>query len=133
MLKIRLSRTGKRNNPSFRIVVTEHTAPVKAGYIEHIGYYNPQTKKLYIDEDKFKLWTGKGAKLSDTVTNLLVREKKLPKDKLIKVTRIPKKKGKEEEKKEGKEKPKAEKEEGKEKEKEKKEDSEEKAKKVEKK
>jgi len=100
MLKIRLSRTGKRNDPSFRVVVTEHTAPVKAGYIEHIGYYNPKTKKLAIEEDRLKLWTNKGAKLSDTMTNLLVREKKLPKDRLIKITRKPKKK---EEKEKGKE------------------------------
>jgi small subunit ribosomal protein S16 len=100
MLKIRLSRTGKRNSPSFRVVVTDHTAPVKAGYIEHIGFYNPQTKSFTINEDKLKLWMKKGATPSDTVNNLLVREKIFTKDKVIKVTRTSKKK-EDEEKKEG--------------------------------
>ncbi len=102
MLKIRLSRTGKRNNAAFRIVVTEHYKPVKAGFIEHIGFYNPQTKKFEIDKEKLELWMKKGATPSATVNNLLVREKIFSKDKVIKVTRI--KKEEKEEKKEEKKK-----------------------------
>ena len=92
MLKIRLSRTGKKNSPSFRIVVTEHYKPVKAGFIEHIGFYNPGSKQFQIDKDKLESWMKKGATCSDTVNNLLVREKIFKKDKVIKVTRVPKKK-----------------------------------------
>ena len=107
MLKIRLSRTGKKNSPSFRIVVTEHYKPAKAGFIEHIGFYNPGSKQFQINKDKLKSWLKKGAACSDTVNNLLVREKIFKKDKVIKVTRIPKKK--EEEKTEDKKENKAEK------------------------
>lgn len=92
MLKIRLSRTGKRNDVSFRIVVTEHTKPVKSGFIEHIGFYNPESKQFQIDKDKLDTWMKKGATLSTTVNNLLVREKIFAKDKVIKITRVPKKK-----------------------------------------
>lgn len=101
MLKIRLSRTGKKNDAAFRIVVTEHYKPVKAGFIEHIGFYNPQSKQFQIDKEKLELWMKKGATCSDTINNLLVREKIFAKDKVIKVTRVPKKK-EEEEKKENK-------------------------------
>jgi len=99
MLKIRLSRTGKKNDASFRIVVTEHYKPVKAGFIEHIGFYNPKSKQFQIDKDKLDAWIKKGATLSDTVNNLLVREKIFAKDKVIKITRTPKKKEEDKEKK----------------------------------
>jgi small subunit ribosomal protein S16 len=98
MLKIRLSRTGKKNSPSFRIVVTEHYKPVKAGFIEHIGFYNPGSKQFQINKEKLDVWMKKGATCSTTVNNLLVREKIFKKDKVIKVTRTPKKKDEEEKK-----------------------------------
>jgi small subunit ribosomal protein S16 len=98
MLKIRLSRTGKRNDASFRIVVTEHYKPVKAGFIEHIGFYNPQSKQFQIDKEKLEVWIKKGATCSTTANNLLVREKIFAKDKVVKVTRVPKKKEEEEKK-----------------------------------
>lgn len=98
MLKIRLSRTGKKNSPSFRIVVTEHYKPVKAGFIEHFGFYNPSSKQFQIDKKKLESWMKKGATCSDTVNNLLVREKIFAKDKIIKITRTPKKKEEEEKK-----------------------------------
>jgi len=92
MLKIRLSRVGKKNSPAYRIVVTEHYKPVKAGFIEHIGFYNPRSKQFQIDKEKLGLWMKKGATCSNTINNLLVREKIFTKDKVIKITRIPKKK-----------------------------------------
>lgn len=98
MLKIRLSRTGKKNNASFRIVVTEHYKPVKAGFIEHIGFYNPRSKQFQIDKEKLEVWIKKGATCSTTVNNLLVREKIFAKDKAVKITRVPKKKEGEEKK-----------------------------------
>src|SRR4030042_3929923 len=103
MLKIRLSRVGKKNNAAFRIVVTEHYKPVKAGFIEHIGFYNPHSKQFQINKDKLGIWMKKGATCSVSINNLLVREKIFKKDKLIKVTRAPKKKEEEEKKSEAKE------------------------------
>ena len=46
MLKIRLSRAGKRNSPFFRVVLTEHSAAAKHGYKEVLGFYNPLSKEL---------------------------------------------------------------------------------------
>ncbi len=73
MLKIRMQRTGRINQPSFRIVVTEHTAGPKAGkYVERVGFYNPRSKERTLVEDRIKYWMSVGAKPSGTVHNMLV-------------------------------------------------------------
>ena len=45
MLKLRLRRVGRKHDPSFRIVVTENTAPVKGKYLESVGFYNAVLKQ----------------------------------------------------------------------------------------
>ena len=73
MLKIRLSRTGKKRQPSFRVVVQEHTSPIKGKFIENIGNYLPATKEkaFTIDTERVKYWLSVGARPSDTVAVLL--------------------------------------------------------------
>lgn len=73
MLKIRLSRTGRTNYPSYRIVVAEHSDAVKGKFIEILGHYIPNRdpKVLEYDEKKIREWIDKGAKPSDTVASLL--------------------------------------------------------------
>src|SRR3990167_3575434 len=73
MLKIRMQRSGRINQPSFRIVVTEHTSSPKAGkYVERVGFYNPASKERTLLEDRIKYWMSVGAKPSGTVHNMLV-------------------------------------------------------------
>lgn len=72
MLMIRLRRVGRRHIPSYRIVVTEKTAPVKGKYIEMLGYYNPQQKQLEVNSEKVFEWLKKGALPSNTVARLLI-------------------------------------------------------------
>ena len=73
MLKIRFQRVGRTNDPSFRIVVGEHTGhPKKSGQIATVGSHNPKTKQTVIDAEAVKSWIGKGAQPSDTVHNLLI-------------------------------------------------------------
>ena len=45
MLKIRLTRRGKKNKAFFRIVVAEHTSPIKGRFLEVLGFLNPHTKE----------------------------------------------------------------------------------------
>lgn len=72
MLKIRLQRIGKRGQAYFRIVVTEHTQKPKGKYLELLGSYDPHKNKLSVDSEKVKHWLKQGAKMSETVNNLLV-------------------------------------------------------------
>ena len=73
MLKIRLSRTGKKAQKSFKIVVQEHTSPVKSKFVDEIGYYRPATaaKEMKVDTERVTYWMSKGAQPSDTVAVLL--------------------------------------------------------------
>lgn len=76
MLVIRLLRRGRKNQPFFRIVVTDKRNPPKGGrFTDIIGFLNPLTKEKKIDAEKVKYWLSVGAQTSDTVNNLLIKEK----------------------------------------------------------
>ncbi len=104
MLKIRLTRTGKKNQASFRIVVAEHKRAVKSKFIEILGHYNPclNPKKIEIKAERIKHWLEKGALPSKTMAALLRQEKILPpldKEEFLKLQKKrPKRKDKKEEK-----------------------------------
>lgn len=70
MLKIRLSRAGRKHLSHFDIVVTEHTKPAKSGEIEILGWYDTRTKKYAVDMDKVRTRVSQGAQLSETVARL---------------------------------------------------------------
>ena len=73
MLKIRLTRVGKKNSPAFRVVVADKRKAVKREFIEILGHYNPisQPKQIVIDKERSLYWIGLGAQPSDTVNNLM--------------------------------------------------------------
>src|SRR3990167_141821 len=75
MLAIRLRRTGKKGQPSYRIVVADERTSVYGKYIEMLGHYNPQTKAVVLDNTKALEWMKKGAKPSNTVAKLLQKQK----------------------------------------------------------
>lgn len=75
MLKMRLQRFGRKNDPSFRVVVLEATEGPKSGnHVDQIGSYNAVTKQKTLDKEKAKHWLSKGVQPSDTVYNFLVSE-----------------------------------------------------------
>ena len=76
MLRIRLTRTGRTKQESFRIVVAEHARPVKGKFIEIIGYYHPaKNPKIFtVDKDRVNFWIKNGAKPSSSVAGLLKRD-----------------------------------------------------------
>lgn len=90
MLKMRLQRRGKKNHATYRVVVAEHTAPIKGRFIDDLGFYNPHEKKFEVDAEKVNAWFEKGAQASPTVHNLLINNKVIKGDK--KVSWRPKKK-----------------------------------------
>jgi small subunit ribosomal protein S16 len=87
MLKIRLSRVGKKNSPIFRLVVAEKTRAVKREYIEILGLYKPTEKenKFQCKKDRIEFWMNRGAQPSETVNNLLCDFGVLAKDKKINI------------------------------------------------
>ena len=74
MIKIRLSRVGRRNDPAFRIVVQDSRRTTRGRYLEIVGFYNPKRKIGKIEKERVLYWLSQGAQISDTVHNFLVRE-----------------------------------------------------------
>ncbi len=73
---IRLQRIGRKNDPAFRVVLTDSKNSTKSGkFLEILGMYNPKQGTTSFKGDRIKEWIGKGAQVSDTVHNFLVREK----------------------------------------------------------
>ena len=91
MLMIRLQRIGKKNEPHFRVVLTEKTTSPRGKFIELLGNVNPRTKVKSLEKERITHWISKGAQVSDTVTNILVSEKVITSAKIAK-HKVPKKK-----------------------------------------
>jgi len=76
MLKIRLQRIGRKNDPAFRVVLTDSKNSTKSGrFLEIVGTYNPKAGETKFEKERIIYWMSKGAKLSDTMHNFLVHEK----------------------------------------------------------
>jgi small subunit ribosomal protein S16 len=73
MVKIRLTRTGRKNNPSFRLVVTNAREKRGSNFIEFLGHYSPVTKEVVINDERAKYWLGVGAQPTDTVKLMFVK------------------------------------------------------------
>lgn len=73
MLKIRLQRIGRKNDPHFRLIVTESThKPKTTKFTEIVGTYNVKAGIFETKADRVKHWMSVGATPSPTVYNLLI-------------------------------------------------------------
>lgn len=72
-VSIRLSRTGRKNLPSYRVVVTQTRTKRDGKVLEIIGHFNPSNTpaSFEIDKKKYEEWAGKGAIVSDAVKKLI--------------------------------------------------------------
>ncbi len=76
MLKIRLQRIGRKNDPSFRAVLTDSKNSTKSGrFLEILGTYNPKAGEKKLETERIKYWMSKGAQCSGTMHNFLVHDK----------------------------------------------------------
>lgn len=72
-VKIRLRRTGRKKQPSYRLIVANSASPRNGQYLDALGTYNPLVKPadLRIDLEKVDKWLADGAEMSDTVASLV--------------------------------------------------------------
>ena len=76
MLKIRLQRTGRKNDPAFRVLLTDSKNAAKSGkFLEILGSYNVKSGEVVFKADRIAHWMKNGAQVSDTVHNFLVSKK----------------------------------------------------------
>jgi len=66
-------RIGRKNNPTYRMIVTDsRNAPSRGRHVDMIGLYEPKSGVIQIDAEKAKHWLSHGVQPSDTVYNMLV-------------------------------------------------------------
>lgn len=77
-VKIRMRKTGGKNEPSFRVVATESRSPRDGKSLEVLGWYDPKRTgtNYQIKLDRVDLWLGRGAIISDTVRSLVRKARK---------------------------------------------------------
>ena len=74
MLAIKLKRTGKKHQASYRVVVAERRSKLGGRSTEDVGWLNPHNKKNDLKKDRILYWISVGAQPTSTVHNLLVKE-----------------------------------------------------------
>ena len=75
MVKIRLTRMGRKKHAFYRIVAVEAKSKRDGRPLESLGYYNPNTVEVdcKIDMEKLERWVKSGAVLTPTVASLVRR------------------------------------------------------------
>jgi small subunit ribosomal protein S16 len=83
-VKIRLRRTGRKKQPSYRLIVADTSTPRNGQYLDSLGTYNPLTKPadLRIDLDKVDQWLAQGAEMSGTAASLIQKARRGGDDKV---------------------------------------------------
>ena len=73
MVAIRLSRTGAKKKPSYRVVVMDKRRARDSRNIEIVGHYNPRPDpiELVLKRDRIDYWLSVGAQASSTVQRLV--------------------------------------------------------------
>ena len=71
MLKLRLTRLGRKKQPVYRLVIMEHSTRRDGRPIDQVGFYNPLTKESDFQIEKIQKWLSYGVKPTETVYQLL--------------------------------------------------------------
>ncbi len=74
MLAIRMARVGRKKQVAYRIVVSEKKRDMYGDHLEIVGNYNPHTKVAVLKVERIKYWLSKGAVVSASLHNLLIKE-----------------------------------------------------------
>jgi small subunit ribosomal protein S16 len=69
---------GSRQDPFYRVVVSDSRSTPQSRFVETLGTYNPGThpETIQLDVTKAEAWIKKGAHPSETVRSLLVKASK---------------------------------------------------------
>lgn len=75
MIRIRLTRKGKKNDPFYRIVAIESDKKREGKPLEVLGYWHPASKDKKVDKKAIDKWVKKGAQVSSAVKKLVGKVK----------------------------------------------------------
>jgi len=72
-VKIRMKRTGGKNESCFRVVVTDVRYQRDGNFIEEVGFYDPRHSNENLNLERVNYWLGQGAQISETVEHMKKR------------------------------------------------------------
>ena len=71
-VKIRLTKTGKKHQISYRVIATDTRTKRDGKFLEILGFFNPQQNNLFkVNQERVNYWLSKGAKPSGAVAKLI--------------------------------------------------------------
>ncbi|ATZ18828.1 30S ribosomal protein S16 [Williamsoniiplasma somnilux] len=74
MVKLRLKRIGKKQNPFYRIVAADSRVNRNGQYIELVGTFDPLKDEIKLDKELALKWLNNGAQPTDTVKDIFSKE-----------------------------------------------------------
>ena len=78
MVRIRMTRSGRKNRPFYRIQVVDSRVRRDGVGIEQLGWYDPvardEAKQLNLNEERAKYWISKGAQPSETLRDIFAKK-----------------------------------------------------------
>lgn len=77
-VRLRLKRLGRKNRAFYRICAFDHRTRRDGRAIEELGHYDPlvadDEKKYSLNRERISFWLDHGAKPSETVLSILLRQ-----------------------------------------------------------
>lgn len=71
---IRLTRTGRKKKPFYRIVAADERHPRDGRFLDIVGTYDPRNKTGTVKKELAEKWIKQGARLSATVKQLFTKQ-----------------------------------------------------------
>ena len=66
MLAIKLKLIGKKGQHSFRVIVQEKRTKLQGKAVEDLGWFNPHSNQIKLNQERLKYWIGNGAQPTES-------------------------------------------------------------------
>lgn len=73
MVRIRLTRLGRRRRPFYRVVAIDSKKPRSGSGLSNLGYYDPIQDLVKLDVKGMEFYISKGAQMNDSVKHIYKR------------------------------------------------------------
>lgn len=71
MVKLRLKRYGRKQQPSYRIIAIDASSRREGRALKEVGFYDPIKDRTHLDLTSIRVLLKQGAQPSDTVRHIL--------------------------------------------------------------
>lgn len=77
-VKLRMKRTGNKNNVCWRVIAADARSPRDGKNIEELGFYNPRKEpaEIALKLDRVDYWLNSGAQPTEQVASLIKKARK---------------------------------------------------------